>query len=1074
MKHSSFLLTITFLSSFVLIAQENLNDPLSGHTFLRKPQDVAVFQSSSYNWSIPAQRVFDFKYFPGRGDTIVLAPEFSRADTLPLTGHSFNDMIAGNFTGDGREEVAAAWETGNRSVALVISSIDRLTDEWSDIHIGITDSIALINIPYGADNDFGYNYLGYRLIRLARGNFDSDDKDELILAYWAADSTLRIEMYDDATGFTSPRASVSDQKLSTWLPRGPGDGWFNMFFFDIAVGDFDEDGLGEIMLTGKEPDSIPSMKMFAAVYDYDTLSSEFTLKAKTGVPHGLTQAYNDRVRYIYATAGRINGARRGDGFISISLADSYHVAYNHAVMPYDISGDLSSISFGAPQNLKYIRTFFAVDLNSDGYDETIAVRRDSLLVLTVDTTLTARMMFATGATPFNGSNPTNTYFYYPSRRSCVVADIDSDTSRAPWMPELIIGEESWPYLQNPTYRLSVYDVILDSAGGIADLQLRMSRDGYPPEKMAAGNFNGGHVRLGRPGHYFKTDMLQPIVILNAPPVHFDVFNSTGYDISNAYPPSTCQFISRYEKESQSSVEVQTKVSECWAMSESFGVSAGFLGLGASLSFEQRYGNNFSKVDGSSKTVTIGVQVDAKEDDAIYATVIDYDIWEYPVYAEDSLVGHVLVMDPLQVSNRWFPSKSWSASSYVPNHEVGNILSYQRYPNLTNNEDVASLISGTYDQSYTLHASSSYDWDLRFQDFVNSQTETTKKIGMDVGIDGSFVGDLFGFSFGGKDTYDKENVSTHTTSVTQNLVMSTHLDALDLGIGEVRYTVTPYSYWARNGALVIDYAVQPELALPGYTPTWWQRRYDSIPDPAFILPWRLDPEKGFTLDDESKRYQTHEILFSKNDPEAGDTIYIQARIHNYSLTPTIDPIKVRFYVGDPDSGGTLIVGIHGETQIVIDSSIRSREKVLIHMQWQIPPGLPQYPRIYALIDPDGELEEIHDNNNKGFSVLGKTQIPPDDVEDDRNRVLPVKFALGQNYPNPFNPSTVIGYSLPAESQVKITVFDVLGRAVATLADGMQPAGEKSVSWDASSMPTGIYFYRLQAGDFVQTKKLVLIR
>ncbi len=1075
MNNHIHILCILLLAGCVsLIAQESSRGPLGNHTYIRNPHDLAVFSRSWVDYSYPQQQTYHFQYYPGRGDSIIQGPLKTRLDTLMLTGHNFSDMVAGNFTGDSREEVATAWESENRSLVLIISQVDRLTDQWTDISIKCTDSLAFINIPYSPYNDFGYDYFAYRIIRMASANFDSDPEDELILAYWAADSTLRIELYDGETGFQQPRAVVSDQKLSTLLPRGPGDGMYELDRWDIAVKDFDGDGLAEILLTGNEPDTIPSMKMFAGVYDYEPLSSVFSLKSKVNVPHGLVLGQNERIRLLYADAGHMNKTDRGDGIISIVVADSYHHPIKFALMAYDVKNDLSAITFGPVRNLGYILTLFTTDANNDGLDETFAVRRDSLFILGVDTTLAVRGLFAAVPTPWGGSNATNTYWYYPSRTNSLVADVDSDTSRANWLPELIIGEESWPYLKNPTDRMSVYDFVLDSLNNITGISLRMWKDGYPPEWMTAGNFTGGDIRLGAPGHYSKTDILQPIVILNAPPVHFDVFNGTSYDISKSYAPNTCQFISRYEKKSQSSVEVQTRVSECWAMSESYGVSAGFLGLGAKVSFEQRYGDNFSKVEGSSKTVTIGVQVDAKEDDAIYATVVDYDIWEYPVYVEDTLAGHVLVMDPLQVTNRWFPSKSWSASSYVPNHEVGNILSYQRYPSLVNNDDVGSLISGTYDQSYTLHASSSYDWDLRFQDFLNSQTETTKKIGFDVGVEGSFVGDLFGFSFGGKETYNKEDVSTHTTSVTQDLVMSTHLDAIDLSIGEVRYTVTPYSYWAKNGALVIDYAVQPDLALPGYTPTWWQRHYDSIPDPAFILPWRLDPEKGFTLEDESKRYQTNEIFFSNNDPKPGDTIIIRARVHNFSLSPTLGRVKVRLYVGDPDSGGTLITGINGETELATDTLIRSREKATVQVKWRIPAGLPQFPKIFALLDPENEIREIHENNNKGFSVLGKTTLPPDGVGGERHRYLPGQFMLAQNYPNPFNPATVIRYSLPARGHVTLKIYDMLGREIAAIVDSDQRAGEYSVGWDASGVASGVYFYRLVADNFSDVKKLVVLK
>jgi len=91
-----------------------------------------------------------------------------------------------------------------------------------------------------------------------------------------------------------------------------------------------------------------------------------------------------------------------------------------------------------------------------------------------------------------------------------------------------------------------------------------------------------------------------------------------------------------------------------------------------------------------------------------------------------------------------------------------------------------------------------------------------------------------------------------------------------------------------------------------------------------------------------------------------------------------------------------------------------------------------------------------------------------------RGLPTNYALFQNYPNPFNPTTVISFQLAAKSRVTLKVYDILGREVETLVDGASDIGLHQVSFDASRFASGIYFYRIQAGGFMATKKLLLLK
>jgi hypothetical protein len=107
----------------------------------------------------------------------------------------------------------------------------------------------------------------------------------------------------------------------------------------------------------------------------------------------------------------------------------------------------------------------------------------------------------------------------------------------------------------------------------------------------------------------------------------------------------------------------------------------------------------------------------------------------------------------------------------------------------------------------------------------------------------------------------------------------------------------------------------------------------------------------------------------------------------------------------------------------------------------------------------------------WSDVSDFTIVASDVKQEEG--IPIEYSVGQNYPNPFNPSTEITFAIPKASHVSLTIVDALGRVQADLVDGERSSGRYSVSWNASNFPSGIYFYRLQAGEFVETKKMLLL-
>lgn len=138
-------------------------------------------------------------------------------------------------------------------------------------------------------------------------------------------------------------------------------------------------------------------------------------------------------------------------------------------------------------------------------------------------------------------------------------------------------------------------------------------------------------------------------------------------------------------------------------------------------------------------------------------------------------------------------------------------------------------------------------------------------------------------------------------------------------------------------------------------------------------------------------------------------------------------------------------------------------------------------------PIGQVTVFSDRN--GYTAAqGTINIPPNTFTINSNFVLggngatdvelnpsvPFSFELAQSYPNPFNPSTMIRYNIPERARVVLKVFNVLGKEVATLVDEIQDSGSKSVRFDAGGLASGLYFYRLQAGGFVDVKKTLLLK
>ncbi len=127
-------------------------------------------------------------------------------------------------------------------------------------------------------------------------------------------------------------------------------------------------------------------------------------------------------------------------------------------------------------------------------------------------------------------------------------------------------------------------------------------------------------------------------------------------------------------------------------------------------------------------------------------------------------------------------------------------------------------------------------------------------------------------------------------------------------------------------------------------------------------------------------------------------------------------------------------------------------------------------IFSLLDA-----EVLDSEGKEVNVdISDLVVEIIIVSNESENNSPKSFQLSQNYPNPFNPSTNISFSIPEGQHISLKVFDISGREVATLVDGFRNVGEYSVSFNASNLSSGVYFYRLETADFTQTRRMLLIK
>ena len=1063
-----FLLIIAFICNSYAQTKQ---DPFFGHHKLGSSDELSLIWNSGGNVPLKHQT---YRYAGNNGGYYLDSSAVAIDTNTAIGGQNRIDAITGDFTGSGLDNLVIAEEGYNNSIKIIVPKIDKNTLNWTGESI-----LTLSNVLY--PNPLNYKAVRFRLVK---GHFDNSQAPEFALAYWNQDSTIQITL------FKINPSTLMPEELSTiadvYMDPSIYNNGYESGLYDIAAGDFNGNGRDEIVLVTYS--SSNGWKISAKIYDFENNNGTYSIVPKVSKSNFFTSSdYFDpshTVNEIDVAAGHFESSTLTNQFVvDFVLHRSGSETYNY-LLPASVTSGLDTINVNY-NNLHMVRSVLGSsvipiniktgDITHNGNDEVVTYAGGSISIFRLDDTLNI-----TGG----GAN----YVNIPDlsvHTALVLADLNANPTDTIWTPEIAcMSATEWEPDNGPwysTFSVHVFEPVVDANGDITSVPERVSMtvDSLVTNNteyywaLTAGDFDGKSIRLGDPTYYHVSNIVQPLVVLNAPPTHFDVFNDTSFDVSNSYNGQSSNFYSDYFTTAQTNFQMQTELHTGWTVG---GSATGtlvipVLEIPVTTTVNADYGHNFSKLNLNSQSFTIKQNTRASNDDYIYAMVVDYDEWEYPLYANNELQGYIMVTSPKLTQRDWFPSKSPEGDSYIPNHEVGNILSYKQITNPSDNSSLSQAIRWSTSDAVTLdnNSGAGYDWSLETQ--TSNQTTITNEAKFDAGASMSFdIPIPFIPNFEVHGNYSHDNISTITNTVTYSQGLDVHLGPVNPDIpGSGYYTVTPYAYWARDGALVLDYAVNPNTAGVNEPETWWQQRYAHASDPALILPWRLDNYKGYNYSAD-KLQQTKEMIFNPQNPGKGDTVNIQVRIHNYSLLPTPQPVQAEFYVGDPSNGGTLIQSLSGKTIFQTSDYIPARESKIITFDWRIPSNTPDNPRIYVVLDPNNSFPEIHKSNNTGWKVLNYSSVTGVKGE----QVQPSNFRLSQNYPNPFNPTTNINYSITNSGHITLSVYNVLGQKVATLVNQEQKAGQYVVNFDASKLASGIYMYTLQSQGVSLTKKMMLLK
>jgi hypothetical protein len=1036
-------------------------DPFLGNHVFKNSAEL-LFQVSTPSGK-QSRSIYDFS-----NNTMIRKIRHNYEDEYKIPNNGNTDVITGDFDGDYADEIISAWECSNHSIAISVPEINKDSLTWTNQKFTILNSVLFYN-----KNNVDLAVVNNQ-IRLVAGDFDADPSKEFLLSYKGSDDKVHIVLYN-----TDNLLNLEKTTETTIDASNP------YFRYDIAAGDFDGDGLDELVFMNLDYLSLKSkyFKLVATVfvYDYDLINKAFDIKLKKSIS---CKDFNricgwEQITGIALATGEFNGDGREEVICNYENTDVlYPNCYPNLIPPHPdettksyrlsyfiIEKSLTDIkvynntneyiigiltnsqtcSNWCVQKYPCVVSVAAGDLNNDGIDEIASYSGTNISVLGVDKKNQFYKI---------DSFPIGTKYNFQSHNIIAVADIDNDISnRGRWFPEIIFIDFVSDMARIGVYRpiINNLDSITGIEGPVDFISLNLSVNGITSCALALGDFDGDGLRLGEPTKRVS-DVFVPVMIMNAPPTHFDIINNSTLDINKLYHNSLHLDPYTQIMDFSSANSFVTKLKYDWNLSASIKSE---LNSYFSKNIVSNYKGTYSLVKPAVDISVLNNEKAVKED-KYYGLNTRFYLFEYPVFSKRKEIGSFLFVLPTMASPTWSSYKTMDMNTISPGHQYDNLLSYPSSINF--NEENNIYTSGEQPigiSPINVHTITS-------SDIFNSIIINSNNISYS--LDGSSH-TAMPWSGGFKHEFDTSFISSHEFKVSSNFLVNIQYAHIGEDYEGEGYSLSPYHYWSKTGVLMFDYEVNiPDEGL-------WHDVYGLKRDPAFILPYRFDPEKGKTLKHESLRTYTSDIRYFPFDAVPGDTITILATVRNFCLNHNAENIKVHFYLGDPDNGGELISSVdNGKSELTYEQ-ITPRNFETHSFRWKTPDNIPDNPWIFAVVEPDIEGEIRTDNNKGWIPLFGSEKFPaffPTTIEENKT-TDDIEIS---NFPNPAHMETTIRVKLKENRIGTLNIYNSLGQKIEKRNIIKEGIGFQYISINVSAYKPGVYYFQLTDGINSATTKMMV--